>query len=204
MSLKAHLCECEVDAVGERGDDEPPVEPHVLVAVGEGAGALPHRQLVRLALPVKPQLALPLKLLSLQNAARQSSREPEGWQYNLHIWYLLRSWRWCLPVSDEYIDDVSGVHIDDENSVVFFPVVFAQGHCNAGNEVIDLLVHFFSVKFHCLLFSLFHFSKDILYLPSPPHLISSKHHHALEEQHPINSTETHIAREAELLFILSN
>lgn len=69
MCLRVHLCEGEVDAVGERGDDEPPVEPHVLVAVGEGAGALPHYQFVRLALPVKPQLALPFELLSLQNAA---------------------------------------------------------------------------------------------------------------------------------------
>lgn len=80
MSLRVHLCEGEVDAVGEWGDDEAPVEPHVLVAVGEGAGALPHHQLIRLALPVKPQLALPLELLSLQNAARQSSRQPKGWQ----------------------------------------------------------------------------------------------------------------------------
>lgn len=72
MSLRVHLCEGEVDAVGERGDDEPPVEPHVLVAVGEGAGALPHHQLVRLALPVEAQLALPLELLSLQNAAHRA------------------------------------------------------------------------------------------------------------------------------------
>lgn len=123
-----HLCEGEVDAVGERGDDEPPVEPHVLVAIGEGAGALPHHQLVRLALPVKPQLALPLELLSLQDAARQSSREPQGWQHSFQICCLPKSWRCCLPVSDEYVDDVSGVHVDDENGVVFFPVIFAQGH----------------------------------------------------------------------------
>ena len=63
-----YLCECEVNSVGEWGNDQPPVETHVLIAKAEFAGALLHHDGVGLQLPVEPQLALPLKLTGLHDA----------------------------------------------------------------------------------------------------------------------------------------
>lgn len=67
----SHLCEGEVDAVSQRGDDQTAVQTHVLVAVAEAACALPDLQLVRFPYPVKPQLALPLKLLGVHDAVER-------------------------------------------------------------------------------------------------------------------------------------
>ena len=67
----SHLCEGEVDAVSQRGDDQTAVQTHVFVAVAETACALPDLQLVRFPYPVKPQLALPLKLLGVHDAVKR-------------------------------------------------------------------------------------------------------------------------------------
>lgn len=67
----SHLCEGEVYAVSQRGDDQTAVQTHVLVAVAEAACALPDLQLVRFPYPVKPQLALPLKLLGVHDAVER-------------------------------------------------------------------------------------------------------------------------------------
>lgn len=67
----SNLCEGEVDTVSQRGDDQTAVQTHVLVAVAEAACALPDLQLVRFPYPVKPQLALPLKLLGVHDAVER-------------------------------------------------------------------------------------------------------------------------------------
>lgn len=70
-----HLSEGQVNPVGERRDDQPPVQTHVLVAVAEGARALTDVQLVRFPVPVEPQLTFPLKLPGLENAGRGEEGE---------------------------------------------------------------------------------------------------------------------------------
>lgn len=66
---RQRLRQGEIDAVGQRRDDEPSVETHVLVAVPELAGALTDQQFVDLLVPVEAQLALPFELAPIQNAA---------------------------------------------------------------------------------------------------------------------------------------
>ena len=67
LSFVTNLREGEVDSVGERRDDQSSVEPHVLVTVAEGSRTLPDVELVGFPVPVEPQLALPLKLLGIQD-----------------------------------------------------------------------------------------------------------------------------------------
>lgn len=73
----AHLCERQVDAVCEGCDDQPPVQAHVLIAVAEGPRALADVELIWFAVPVKAQLAFPLKLPGLKDAG-WGEEEKEG------------------------------------------------------------------------------------------------------------------------------
>lgn len=86
--VASHLRESQVDAVRERRDDQPPVQTHVLVTVAEGARALPDVQLVRLPVPVEPQLTLPLKLPGLENAGRGGEKKGGrgGWRTARPCW----------------------------------------------------------------------------------------------------------------------
>lgn len=77
MGGACHLRERQVDAVRKRCDDQPPVQAHVLIAVAEGPRALADVELIRLAVPVKAQLALPLKLPGLEDAGEEGE-EKEG------------------------------------------------------------------------------------------------------------------------------
>lgn len=74
---KHHLRECQVDAVCEGCDDQPSVQAHVLIAVAKGPCALTDVELIRLAVPVKAQLAFPLKLPGLEDAG-SGRKEKEG------------------------------------------------------------------------------------------------------------------------------
>lgn len=74
----SHLRESQVNPVCEGRDDQPPVQAHVLVAIAEGPRALPDVQLVRVPVPVKPQLTLPFELLGLENAGGRPG-ESETW-----------------------------------------------------------------------------------------------------------------------------
>ena len=56
------LGQSHVATVRERRDDQPAVEPHVLVAVRELARALPDDHVVSGAVPVEAQLRLPREL----------------------------------------------------------------------------------------------------------------------------------------------
>lgn len=90
------------------------------------------------------------------------------------------------PAPYERVYYVSGVHVDDENGVVFLPVVFAQGHGDPGDQLIDLLVHFLAVVLHGLLLPFLHLAEDIFHLPGPPHLAGGQHHHPLVQEHPVD------------------
>ena len=57
-----YLSKCEVDSVGQRCDDQPTVQSHVLVTIAEGSRTLSDIQLVWFPVPVESQLALPFKL----------------------------------------------------------------------------------------------------------------------------------------------
>lgn len=70
-SLEIYLCECEINTVCKRSYHKTSVQTHILIAIGKRAGALPHTELIWLPVPVKTQLAFPLKLLSLQDATQE-------------------------------------------------------------------------------------------------------------------------------------
>ena len=69
-SVMTNLCECEVDSVREWGDDKATIQTHVLVAVAKLSRTLSHQKLIGLLLPVKAQLALPLKLTCVHDATK--------------------------------------------------------------------------------------------------------------------------------------
>ena len=71
MAVVTDLCESEVDSVSEWCDHQTTVQTHVLIAIAKGACALPNDQLIRLLLPVEPQLAFPFKLTGIHDTANK-------------------------------------------------------------------------------------------------------------------------------------
>ena len=96
---------------------------------------------------------------------------------------------YVLPVPNETVDNVPCMNINDEDSIDFAAIITFHGLRDTFDQIIDLLVHLLGVVFQGLLLTLLHLIKDILYLPRPPNLVSSQHHHALIIQHPINPSE---------------
>lgn len=94
--------------------------------------------------------------------------------------------RGSLPASYERVYYVPSVHVDDEGRVVFLSVVFAQGHGDPSDQLVDLPVHFLAVLLHGLLLPFLHFVEDVLHLPGPPHLAGGQHHHPLVQEHPVD------------------
>lgn len=66
-----YLRQSQVNPVGEGCDDQPPIQPHVLVAIAKGSCALTNVQFIRLSVPVEAQLTFPFELPGLDNAGRQ-------------------------------------------------------------------------------------------------------------------------------------
>lgn len=69
--LSEYLSKCEIDTVSQGSNDQPAVQPHVLIAVGELSTALPHKQLIRLFNPVESQLTLPFELTCIGDTAHR-------------------------------------------------------------------------------------------------------------------------------------
>lgn len=78
--------------------------------------------------------------------------------------------------------------IDDEDGVVFLPVIFGQLHGDPRDQVINLPVHLLAVVLHGLLVPFLDFVEDVLHFPRPPHLAGGQHHHALVQEHPVYPT----------------
>ena len=91
-----------------------------------------------------------------------------------------------LPAPYERVNYISGVHVDDEDGVVFLSVVSAQGRGDPSDQLINLPVHLPAVVLHGLLLPLLHFAEDIFHLPGPPHLAGGQHHHPLVQEHPVD------------------
>ena len=130
-----------VAPVGETGDDEPAVEAHVLVAKVESARALVDDDVVLVPVPTEPQLGLPGKLPRVENR-----------------------------VAHKVVDDVSRVHVDDDEAVHLLAVVVGQVTAHHVSEVHQLAAELVCEILHGHLVPLAHALEDVLNLPGPPNL----------------------------------
>lgn len=90
-----YLCECEIDSVSERCDDEPPVETHVFIPIPKLPGTLSYDQLVWFLQPVKSQLRLPLKLIGIHNTETEQEQNAKSLPGVLYMARIVVS---CCPI----------------------------------------------------------------------------------------------------------
>ena len=118
---RTDLCNGQVDSIGERCNDKATIQAHVLVPIAEFTSTLPNGQFIRLVRPVESQLTLPFEFSRIQYTK---------WHRRRCSGCLSSTVCNRLPVTNETIDDIFGMDVDDQYGVKFLSIVTGQGISN--------------------------------------------------------------------------
>ena len=98
-----------VTSIGQRCDHQPTIQTHILVSIPKTTRALTDHTIVDIAIPIKPQLRLPGKFFRVKDG-----------------------------FTDETVDNVARVHVDDQQSIDLLSGDFVERSTDHGDQIVQL------------------------------------------------------------------